>query len=394
MAIQIIDGFQVNTALPIDNRIVASGSATRNAISYKYHGLRVFDISDNIPYVWNGSSWLSENASGVITSNSLPNYIPKFTTTPNVIGNSIIYQSGSNNIAIGTTTPTAVPGETTTFHVLGGIRANKFAGDGSLIIGLDGSNIANGTVTTNKLINGSTGQIIVAGVTTPSWTNQSQLSVGTSSFALTASNTINVGITNNTSNTTNYLPFVSATGSTNLKVNTNGLSYNPSTNITNTNGGDIWISSTPSNVFSLTSAAAYVIRGTRTHRAFGVGSATINPIIATINNIPNYSTITVDVTFTSKGVEIDSSLNIVGSDHLVNKFISSFRVGNSGVISQFGLTASVLAQGYSGSSILINAGTIDITTANQIKFKQSVTGPGGGNIGDINLMVDYKISIS
>lgn len=43
-------GFQVNTALPIDNRIVASGS-TRNSIPYKYEGLRVFDTSDSIPYV-------------------------------------------------------------------------------------------------------------------------------------------------------------------------------------------------------------------------------------------------------------------------------------------------------------------------------------------------------
>ena len=41
MSIQILDGFQVNVAKPIDSRIVASGSVARNAIPYKYHGLRV-----------------------------------------------------------------------------------------------------------------------------------------------------------------------------------------------------------------------------------------------------------------------------------------------------------------------------------------------------------------
>jgi hypothetical protein len=90
MAIQIIDGFQVNIASPIDNRIVASGSTARNAIPYKYHGLRVFDISDNIPYVWNGASWISENASGIVGSGTLY-YFPTFTSS-NVISNSFLYQ--------------------------------------------------------------------------------------------------------------------------------------------------------------------------------------------------------------------------------------------------------------------------------------------------------------
>ena len=71
MSIQIIDGFQVNTALPIDNRIVASGSAARNAISYKYEGLRVFDTSDSVPYVWVNGAWASENASGISGAGSI-----------------------------------------------------------------------------------------------------------------------------------------------------------------------------------------------------------------------------------------------------------------------------------------------------------------------------------
>ena len=84
MAIQIVDGFQVNTASPIDNRIVASGSSARNAIPYKYEGLRVFDTSDSVPYVWVNGAWQSENSSGISgagTTNYLPVYIFLIFTT-------------------------------------------------------------------------------------------------------------------------------------------------------------------------------------------------------------------------------------------------------------------------------------------------------------------------
>ena len=58
MPIQIIDGFQLNSSLPIDNRVVASGSVARDAIPYKYEGLRVFDTSDGLPYVWMNNTWI------------------------------------------------------------------------------------------------------------------------------------------------------------------------------------------------------------------------------------------------------------------------------------------------------------------------------------------------
>ena len=207
MSIQIIDGFQVNTALPIDNRIVASGSAARNAIPYKYEGLRVFDTSDSIPYVWNGSSWVSENASGILASGTTANYIPRLSSN-NVVVNSIIYATGSN-IGVNTISPSVISGETTTFHVNGGIRANKFQGDGSLISNIPGSNINNGSIPVSgagsKLINGSTGQVLVSGVANPSWTNQSLLSVGT------ASSSLNSNITRvPTGSGTHYLTFIGA----------------------------------------------------------------------------------------------------------------------------------------------------------------------------------------
>ena len=207
MSIQIIDGFQVNTALPIDNRIVASGSAARNAIPYKYEGLRVFDTSDSIPYVWNGSSWVSENASGILASGTTANYIPRLSSN-NVVVNSIIYATGSN-IGVNTISPSVISGETTTFHVNGGIRANKFQGDGSLISNIDGNKINNGSIPVSgvgsKLANDSTGNVLISGVSNTSWTSQSQLSVGT------ASRSLNSNITRvPTGSGTHYLTFIGA----------------------------------------------------------------------------------------------------------------------------------------------------------------------------------------
>jgi hypothetical protein len=211
MAIQIIDGFQVNTSLPIDNRIVASGSSARNDIPYKYEGLRVFDISDNIPYVYINGTWSSENASGILASGTTTNYIPKLNGT-NVVGNSVIYQNG-NNIGISTTTPA------TKLDVNGTVNATAITtADGSGIYQLDGDKITDGTVPISKLINGSTGQVLISGVgfSSNAWTNPSQLSVGTSSFATTASNVK----LSTSSGASNYIPFVNNTNQSALYVDT------------------------------------------------------------------------------------------------------------------------------------------------------------------------------
>ena len=232
MAIQIIDGFQVNTALPIDNRIVASGSVARNAIPYKYHGLRVFDISNNIPYVWNGASWISENASGIVGSGTAE-YIPLYTSS-NVISNSLLYQyngiiktaDNGNGADLAQIDP-----EYGTVYAQGG-----FYGPGTSITNISATNITTGTLPLSRLQGvGSTGQIIVAGVTTPSWTSQSLLSVGTASgsrFSL---------ITNTSAtNGTHYLAFVSSgawtsttAATSSIRASSADLSYNPSTKTLN-----------------------------------------------------------------------------------------------------------------------------------------------------------------
>ena len=243
MAIQIIDGFQVNIASPIDNRIVASGSTARNAIPYKYHGLRVFDISDNIPYVWNGSSWVSENASGIVGSGT-STFFPLFTSS-NVVGDSFLYQDGGV-IKTGDDGGGSDLVEISPYH--GTVTAQGgFVGPGTSITNISATNITTGTLPLSRLQGvSSNGQIIVAGPSSPAWTNQSQLSVGTASssrFSL---------ITNTSAtNATHYLAFVSGdawtsttAATSSIRASSTDLSYNPSTKILNVtkinqNGGTL-----------------------------------------------------------------------------------------------------------------------------------------------------------
>jgi hypothetical protein len=231
MAIQIIDGFQVNIASPIDNRIVASGSAARNAIPYKYEGLRVFDTFDSVPYVYVNGAWQSENAAGISGAGNA-SYIPTYTSS-NVIGNSIIYQSGSN-IGFSTTAPTAK------VDVNGTVKATAITtANGSGIAGILGSNINNGTIevegSNSKIINGSTGQVLISGVTNTRWLNQNLLVSGTASSSI-------FSLINNTSatNATHYLAFVSGgawtsttAATSSIRASSSDLSYNPSTKILN-----------------------------------------------------------------------------------------------------------------------------------------------------------------
>ena len=70
----IIDQFQINTAKPIENRIVVGGTSfyqTKDLIEYKYPGLRTWDLNDNLPYYWTGTEWLSENSTSVKFDNSV-----------------------------------------------------------------------------------------------------------------------------------------------------------------------------------------------------------------------------------------------------------------------------------------------------------------------------------
>ena len=109
MAIKIQDNFQLNVSLPIDNRIVASGSTARNNITFKYDGLRVFDTFDRKSYVWNSSSstWSDADTAGtgVVTS------LSKWSTVNGLTSSGVYFISGSGlnvgRVGINTNDPKA-----------------------------------------------------------------------------------------------------------------------------------------------------------------------------------------------------------------------------------------------------------------------------------------------
>lgn len=98
MPINIIDNFSVNVSKPIDARMVVANLAARNAISYKYDGLKVFQQDDRKTYTWNSisSSWSVENDS------LADGYVPKFMSGG--FTNSAIY-STSSNVGVNTNIP-------------------------------------------------------------------------------------------------------------------------------------------------------------------------------------------------------------------------------------------------------------------------------------------------
>lgn len=299
MSIQIITGFSLNSIEPIDTRIVASGSTGRDAIPYKYQGLRVFDLSNNRPYVYVGATWSIEVSDQVLGTTGS---IAKFASS-NTVGNSNIYQVGTN-IGIDTSNPLgsvqfgpstvpfagyslplvmhkagAISGAYVSSTILGhnwyysgsdqyfnssvGSSTLMFGGGGDFIIknragaapslvsslyispsgkvGIGtGFSISSqpsqslsvtGTVSATGFVGGGAG---LTNISPSSISNQILISAGSS---LTASNVI---ISPTTTNAIHYLTFVSpgawglTTAATNIKANTAGISYNPSTNALST----------------------------------------------------------------------------------------------------------------------------------------------------------------
>ena len=172
--IQIIDGFEVNIAKPIDSRIVTAGTASRNAVPYKYAGLRIYDTVAMQPYVWNGSAWVSENSSTVtITGTTTAGYIPKFSSTSQIT-NSII-QEVANGIKI-----LAGSGTQPNFklEVTGTVKATQFQGSGNGLTSIPAGNII-GTINPSIISNPTpaAGEVFVltGGVSTPVWTSMKNI---------------------------------------------------------------------------------------------------------------------------------------------------------------------------------------------------------------------------
>lgn len=185
MSIQLIDNFELNVQKPIDNRFVVGGTSsfyqTRYDIVNAYHGLRIWDLNDNQPYVYDGSTWSSESNLSTIQGSGTTNYIPKFTTS-NSLGESVIFEN-SGNIIIGTT---SVGSPSAKLVVNGNIKANSgfyYYGSGLFLTSLNATEITTGTLDLARLqLTGSNNWVLSRNASSAVWVNPlTSFSVGTAS---------------------------------------------------------------------------------------------------------------------------------------------------------------------------------------------------------------------
>jgi hypothetical protein len=242
----IIDNFHVNTNVPIDNRFVVGGTdsfySNRDAIQYKYQGLRIWDLTPNNsgPYYWTGVTWSSENAVGVsVDGTTLPGYLPVFTQGPTVLGKSIIFENpASNQIGIGlvgnsiSANVPSGPSLVNGLHVAGNIRTNaSFVGSGLHVTDINASNINSGLLAVTRISHLSISglapgleYVLFNEGTSNSvrWRAASGLSV------LNSTNTTNVNISENSSSTVHYITFVNAiSGQLPLRINSSKMQFRP-----------------------------------------------------------------------------------------------------------------------------------------------------------------------
>ncbi len=376
MPIQVIDGFQINTGLPVDNRIVASGSAARDAIPYKYEGLRVFDTSDGIPYVWINNSWSSENSTGVSGVSTTANYIPKYNSS-NVVGNSVIYQTPSTNrIGINTTSPGY------TFEVNGDISVvgsgNSFRGVGSGITQINANNITTGNLALGQLSNGTPGHVLVGGTTNPVYLNPNQLTVGTSSYSTNSLNSVNLSLTYSTVSSTNYLAMFENTTTGPVRKNTN--IYFDSVSSELYINEDIRQSvNTFHDVFT---GNGWVALGKAGGTSF---SDTIKTVTLTVRSV-----VYIEATFVSRIVE---NARGAGYTNGVTKIAAAYHMNTSGAFSQIGSTSTVFSQANTVGTTTAVLGTPTINTSTNYAISFNQTG-SATNSYNYYLSVNYKIIVN
>jgi hypothetical protein len=95
MAINIQEQFQVNISLPIDSRLAAAGTAARDAISYKYDGMLVFDTVDRKTYVWNTVGLTYSLAD--LTGAGQTGYVSRWSSSTGLTASPIVVSNVSSN---------------------------------------------------------------------------------------------------------------------------------------------------------------------------------------------------------------------------------------------------------------------------------------------------------
>ena len=204
MPTQIIDGFSLNAARPIDSRMVTSGEISRNTMSYRYVGLKVYDTVDKKSFVWDGTAWKEDGGGGgseFKLTYTKPDYITKYTATGltgSGIREVVVGQNRYIGINMSENATLNVP-----LHVGGAVCATNFCG------ALNGSNITNNTISTQKLCSANLqGNYVLKSVNNVvQWASETGGGGGGSATTQ-----------NDTWTTSSFLSFVNSTTSTDFKT--------------------------------------------------------------------------------------------------------------------------------------------------------------------------------
>jgi hypothetical protein len=239
MSIQILDGYQLNNSnAAIDSRFVVGPGytyITKNSITYKYPGLRVWDITigGGTPFTWDGVNWIADAlaGSGINATSAQINYLPRFNDTSGNLVNSDIF-NGSSNVGIGLTGSNLnliVNQGNKGLQVAGNIGANGFFyGRGSNITDLNASNMNFGSLSLNRISSNNIFTDNVPFLLQSAPGNLLSWVKSTSINAKNAENAENVNIIEqSTSTNTHYLTFSIGLGYKAINVSTSGLIYKP-----------------------------------------------------------------------------------------------------------------------------------------------------------------------
>ena len=433
MAIEIIDGFKLSRLSPIDDRIVASGSTARNAIAYKYQGLRVYDTFDSTPYVWMGNNWIKESQFSL----SVPSNVTLIKTT-NVIGsgtsvtgqvlkvfdsgsklltnsiisetifyNSLGNQIGQGTVGIGYTTPPNDSG--IRLDVNGTVKATSFVGSGANINNIDPQNL---NTTINKI---QISQIEPGGVSSANYVLRTN-ALGTSLEwtnvnTLVQPNTISTSIDVTTA-TQNYIPFVPQLNGGLLKVNNSTLAFIPATSqliLKNTNtpntpalsfNGDtntgiyrpadksIGFSTNGSNRVTIDTVGIKITPGTSTNLGFSFIGANNHGFYQATNLIGFVINGTERLTIANTGLTINADSNLLKLKGTTTAYIELYRTGGSTPTGYIGYNSSTLNQliirndytsGLSNTITLADSGKVNISSISTSGYGVQISNLSGNS---------------
>jgi hypothetical protein len=388
MPTQIIDGFKLNSAAPIDSRMITSGTSSRNSMSYKYVGLRVYDTAQNLTFLWNGTAWVEDGASELKVAGAKVDYLPKYTATgltSSFIRESVIGVNRYVGINITETTQLSA-----TLQVGGTVCATTFCG------GINGNNIMTNTITPVKLATaGQNGNYVLKSVSnTVQWIQESTISAVTTQLDTQTTKSF-ISFVNNTSSTEFKASYLNDNSFIGADLSTSQLTLSNTNN--NTNPAYSFIGSKSTGLYGSSAEVGISLAGNKrifadaTTTKIAVGTTNIIDVSSTCIGLNADTcvngTLGVD-SLAVKGMTIDQSgsLNVTGTANFVQFEASGPNTLGGNTTSTGIFYVKEINQNFAGSisnfygSVYFNKG---IRVTEKINIQNIPSAPGGLQRGDV-----------